>query len=161
MDEAKRFQLLGNIMRAAHFEWRRTALALSPNLDPMTLVKRYWEEVGKDTAKFYLSKIDPSRDLAEQMAKLFVSSSVIMGEDAATLPPDEQGRCGAKHNDCPWFHWHKKEGLLKEDQPGCDRFIQVVVDEINKTLKSRLRFETKESLPEGGKGCVRKFWVEK
>lgn len=161
MDEAKRFDLLANIMRASHFEWRRTALALSPELDPMSLVKRYWTEVGKDTAKYYLKKIDPSKDVAAQMARLFVSSSVIMGEDAELLERDAEGRSLARHNGCPWFDWHKREGLLDEDRPGCDEFIKTVVAEINSALGTRLRFETKESLPEGGSGCLRVFWIDK
>ncbi len=82
MDEKKKLEVLSNINRAAHFEWRRAVLALCPDLDPVVLIKKYWEEVAKDTAQYYLTKIDPERDLAPQFARLFVSSSVVMGEDA-------------------------------------------------------------------------------
>ena len=58
MSESKRFELLANIMRASHFEWRRAVASLCPDLDSTEAVKRYWEEVGKDTAAFYLKKID-------------------------------------------------------------------------------------------------------
>ena len=51
MDDVKKLEVLARIMRASHFQWRRAALASCPGLDPLELVNRYWEEVGKDTAK--------------------------------------------------------------------------------------------------------------
>jgi len=158
VSEAKRFELLANIMRASHFEWRRAVASLCPDLDPTEAVKRYWEEVGKDTATFYLKKIDPDGDIAAQLAALYVASSVAMGEAAEVVPSSVPGESLARHNACPWYDWHKRENLLEEDQVGCDRWLQTVVDEINKTLGTRLRLETVESLPTGGSSCLRKFW---
>jgi hypothetical protein len=159
MNISKKFELLSNIMRASHFEWRRAALASCPGIEPAELVKRYWEEVGKDTARFYLKKIDPERDLADQVADLIVSSSVAMGEDAEVeAGPDGESR--VVHHDCPWFHWHKREGVLDEDQAGCDHWLKTIVDHINQSLGRSLRFETLESLPEGAQCCRRRFWEE-
>lgn len=158
MDDAKRLELLANIMRASHFEWRRAVLALCPDLEPSELVKCYWEEVGKDTARFYLKKIDRDKDLPAQVAALYVASSVAMGEDAEVVPSSVTGECRARHNVCPWFDWHQREGLVSEDQAGCDRWLQTVVDEINRALGTELRFETVESLPAGGSCCLRRFW---
>ncbi|MFQ5412001.1 MAG: hypothetical protein ACE5EC_06875, partial [Phycisphaerae bacterium] len=118
LDRSKQFEVISNIMRASHFEWRRAVMKLFPNVDPKELVRCYWTEVGKDTAKFYLKKIDPDRDLAEQVARLFVSSSVAMGEDAEVLEQTPDGCSRARHNDCPWYHWHQREGLLEEDRMG-------------------------------------------
>ena len=159
-DPTKRLEVLSNIMRASHFEWRRAVMTLFPDTDPKELVKRYWTEVGKDTARYYLKKIDPRKDLAQQVARLFVSSSVAMGEDAEVLEAASDGCCRARHNDCPWYHWHQREGLLDEDRMGCDHWLQTVVDEINAALGTRLRFETVETLPDGGSCCLRRFWVE-
>ncbi len=167
----KRFELLSNILRASHFEWRRAAQKLAPNVSGVEIVKAFWREVGLDTAQFYLRKIDPKKSLAAQVAKLYISSSVAMGEDAILLGVEEDlatsgdlvahhGEVCAQHRDCPWYHWHKKMGLLKEDQPGCDEWLRTVVEEINKAHSSKLRFETVESLPEGGKSCLRRFWEE-
>lgn len=161
MDDKKRFEILSGIMRASHFEWRKAALEMSPGIDPIRLVKKYWEVVGKDTAQFYLKKIDPQRDVAQQTAEMFVSSSQAMGEDAVMLGQNADGCWEARHNDCPWFHWHKKENLLDEDQVGCDQWLKTVVDEINAALHTHVRFETTESLPAGGGCCHRKFWIEK
>lgn len=160
MSESKRFELLANIMRASHFEWRRAVASLCPGLDPVEAVKRYWEEVGKDTASFYLKKIDPDEDLAAQVAALYVASSVAMGEDAAVVPSVVPGESLARHEACPWYDWHVREGLVSEDQVGCDRWLQTVVDEINKGLGTKLRFATVESLPAGGSSCLRRFWEE-
>ncbi len=160
MDLNKKFEVLANIMRASHFEWRRAALSLKPDLDPQTLVNRYWEEVGKDTAQYYLRMIDPEKDLAPQMAELYVSSSVVMGEDAEVIQDSADGRNQARHNSCPWYDWHKREGLLAEDLAGCDHWLQVVVDEINAALGTALRFKTVEALPSGGSCCTRQFWVD-
>ncbi len=160
MSESKRFDLLANIMRASHFEWRRAVQSLCPDVDPTEAVKRFWEEAGKDTAAFYLKKIDPDDDLPAQVAALYVASSVAMGEDAAIVPSQNPGESMARHQACPWYDWHKREGLLEEDQVGCDRWLETVVDEINKSLGTNLRFETVESLPTGGNSCLRRFWEE-
>jgi hypothetical protein len=158
VSEEKRFELLANIMRASHFEWRRAVASLCPDLDPTEAVKRYWEEVGKDTAAYYLKKINPDKGIAEQLAALYVASSVAMGEDAAVVASSVPGESLARHEACPWFDWHKREGLLHEDQVGCDYWLRTVVDEINKALGTELRFETVESLPAGGSSCLRRFW---
>jgi hypothetical protein len=158
VSESKRFELLANIMRASHFEWRRAVASLCPDIDPTEAVKRYWEEVGKDTAVFYLKKIDPNEDLAAQVAALYVASSVAMGEDAAVVPSSAPGESLARHNACPWHDWHKREGLLHEDQVGCDWWLTTLVDELNKSLGTELKFETVESLPAGGSSCLRRFW---
>jgi hypothetical protein len=160
VSESKRFDLLANIMRASHFEWRRAVQSLCPDVDPTEAVKRFWEEAGKDTAAFYLKKIDPEQDLAAQVGALYVASSVAMGEDAAVIPSDAPGVTVARHDACPWYDWHKREGLVEEDQVGCDWWLKTVVEEINESLGTRLRFETVESLPAGGTGCVRRFWEE-
>lgn len=160
MSEEKRFELLANIMRASHFEWRRAVASLCPDLDPTEAVKRYWEEVGKDTAAFYLKKIDSTKNVAEQLAALYVASSVAMGEDAAVVQSTVPGEGMARHEACPWFDWHKREGLLHEDQVGCDHWLHTVVSEINRALGTSLCFETVESLPAGGSSCLRRFWEE-
>ncbi len=158
MSEAKRFELLANIMRASHFEWRRAVASLCPDLDPTDAVKKYWEEVGKDTAAFYLTKIDRDKNIAAQLAELYVASSVAMGEDAAVVESTVPGESLARHEACPWYDWHKREGLLKEDQVGCDWWLKTVADEINAELGTNLKFETVESLPAGGSCCLRRFW---
>ena len=160
MSDDKRFELLANIMRASHFEWRRAVASLCPELDPADAVMRYWEEVGKDTAAFYLKKIDPDKGLAPQVAALYVASSVAMGEDAEVVPSSNPGESLARHNACPWYDWHKREVLLAEDQVGCDRWLETVVEEINRSLGTELRCETVESLPTGGSSCLRRFWEE-
>ena len=158
MRDGKKFNLLANIMRAPHFEWRRAAASLCPELDPTEIVKRYWGEVGRDTAAFYLTKLDREQPLAPQVAALYVASSVAMGEDAEVVPSDDPEASLARHNACPWYEWHAREDLLDEDQVGCDFWLSTVISEINEKLGSQLRFETVESLPTGGKGCIRRFW---
>ena len=160
MDEAKKFDLLANIKRASHFEWRRAVLALCPGLSASELVMRYWEEVGKDTAKFYLTKIDGALPMAQQVAALVVSSSVAMGETAEVLNAASEGRYYVRHTECPWYVWHKREDLLHEDQLGCDHWLKTVIQEINTALGTSLRFRTVESLPGGGTSCLRLLWEE-
>ncbi|MFH1844763.1 MAG: hypothetical protein ABIF77_16345 [bacterium] len=161
MEAERRFEVLATIMRASHFQWRRAALALNPGLDPGELVNRYWDEVGRDTASYYLRQIDADGDVAEQVAALFVSSSVVMGEEAEVIENSADGRCQVRHHSCPWFDWHQRENLLAEDLAGCDHFLQVVVKAINSALGTSLRVSTVESLPGGGGGCLRQFWEER
>jgi hypothetical protein len=160
MDIEKKYAVLATIMRASHFQWRRAALALNPDIDSIDLVNRYWDEVGKDTAQYYVRQMDPVGDVAEQFTALFVSSSVVMGEDAEVIDKSAEGRAQMRHNSCPWYDWHQREGLLAEDLVGCNHFLQVVVDDVNAALGISLRFETVESLPDGGRCCLRQFWEE-
>lgn len=160
MDSEKKFKILSNITRASHFEWRRAALKLNPHLDPIEVVKAYWCEVAQDTAQYYLKQIDPSQDLTSQVAELFVSSSLAMGEEAEVLSAMEKKTSGIKHLDCPWYHWHKRLELLEEDQVGCDMWFEVVLAEINKALGCNLKFKTQSSLPAGDASCRRIIWED-
>ena len=154
-----RFKVLCEITRAQHFAWREAALTLAPQLDPLELVNKMWEITGVQTAKAYLKRLDPQKPLALQVANSIAWSSVCMGEDAA-VEPGEGDEAFVKHDDCPWFHWHKRLGLLEEDQPGCDTWFATAVAEINKALGSTIRIETKCALPAGGDCCLRRIWVE-
>lgn len=157
----KKFKILCQIMRASHFEWRRAALAAAPNMAPVDLVMKFWEEVGHDTADAYLKQIDPSKPLPKQLASCTEFSSVSMGEDAKVVEGKDDSEAFLRHDGCPWYDWHKKLDLLSEDQPGCDRWFQVIVEDVNKKLGTNVKFETLKSLPAGDECCLRRFWVEK
>jgi len=155
----KRFQVLCEIVRAQHFAWREAALGLAPDLSPHELTNKMWGITGVQTAKAYLKRLDPKKPLAPQVARAIAWSSVCMGEDADV----EEGKAGeafVRHNDCPWYHWHKRLDILDEDQPGCDAWFFTAVAEINKALGTNLRIETQCSLPAGGDCCLRRIWVE-
>ena len=156
----KKFEILSAINRMAHFEWRRAALALCPKVKPMDFVLKYWEEVGHDTAQAYLKRMDKSKPVAPQIAASFVWSSHSMGEDAHLYEGDNPKEAYMLHKGCPWYVFHKREGLLGEDQPGCDKWLEVLIDDINKALGSHVKWETLESLPGGGGGCVRRLWED-
>jgi len=155
----KRFAVLCEIVRAQHFAWREAALALAPNLDPAELGNKMWEITGVQTAKAYLKRLDPNKPLAPQVAQSIAWSSICMGEDA-TVEAGEGDEAFVRHTDCPWFHWHKRAGLLKEDQPGCDTWFFTTVAEVNKALGTNIKIETKSSLPAGGDCCLRRIWAE-
>ena len=154
-----RFKVLCEIVRAQHFAWREAVLAVAPDVDVKELSNKMWELTGVQTAKAYLKRLDPKKPLALQVARSIAWSSVCMGEDA--IVEDGQGdEAFVKHADCPWYHWHKRLGILEEDQPGCDAWFQTTVAEINKGLGSNLKVETQCALPSGGDCCRRRFWVE-
>ena len=155
----KRFKVLCEIVRAQHFAWREAALALAAELDPEELGNKMWEITGVQTATAYLKRLDPAKPLALQVARFIAWSSVCMGEDAA-VEQGEGDEAFVKHADCPWYHWHKRLGLLQEDQPGCDTWFFTAVAEINKALGTSIKIETTSSLPAGGDSCVRRIWVE-
>ena len=156
----KKFNILSQINRLAHFEWREAALALCPELDPMALVLKYWEIVGRDTGRAYLKHIDRSKPVAPQIARSFVWSSISMGEDAHLYEGDDETEAFMLHTDCPWLAFHRRYDAVAEDRPGCDRWLESLIGVINEELGCKVRFETLESLPEGGTGCVRRLWQE-
>lgn len=155
-----RFKVLCEITRAQHFAWREAALALAPQLDPRQLTNKMWEITGVETAKAYLPRIDPKKPLPLQVAQAIAFSSACMGEDV-TVETGHGEEAFVRHHHCPWFHWHKQRGLLDEDQSGCDTWFRTVVAELNTALASDIRVETQCSLPAGGAGCLRRFWVER
>lgn len=155
----KRFKVLCEIVRAQHFAWREAALALAPRLDAVKLANKMWEITGVQTGQAYAKRLDPTKPLAHQVAQSIAWSSVCMGEDA-TVENGQGDEAFVRHADCPWFHWHERLGLLKEDQPGCDSWFFTAVAEINKALGTHIKIETKCSLPAGGNCCLRRIWVE-
>jgi hypothetical protein len=156
----QRFRVLCQIVRAQHFAWREAVAELCPGVDPATVATRMWEITGRETAHAYLKRIDPSQPLARQVAASVVWSSHCMGENAALEVTPDKDEAFVRHDDCPWFHWHERQGLLAEDRPGCDRWFQVTVDEINRALGTSLRVETLGTLPDGDGACRRRFWNE-
>jgi len=156
----KKFHVLCEITRASHFEWLRAVRALAPELDLSELVRRYWQEVGRDTAVAYLRHIDPQKPLPEQIARSFAFSSQCMGENCTVKPGRDDSEYFAEHTGCPWFDWHKKEGLLEMDRMRCDAWLGAIVEDANKSLNSKLKAETLKSLPDGDDTCLRRFWVE-
>ncbi len=154
-----RFKVLCEIVRAQHFAWREAALAMAPGIDPKELGNKMWEITGVQTAKAYLKRLDRDKPLAEQVARSIAWSSVCMGEDAS-VEKGQGDEAFLRHADCPWYHWHKRLGILEEDQPGCDTWFFTTVAEINKALGTDIKIETQCSLPAGGDCCLRRIWVE-
>ncbi len=154
----KKFAVLCEITRAQHFAWHEAVLQLCPGADMAAIVNRMWELTGEETGRAYLKRVDRSQPLAPQIARSIVWSSQCMGE-AATFEAGTGDEAFVRHADCPWFHWHKRRGLLGEDRPGCDLWFQRTVDVINHALGTAVHVETKEALPDGGSCCLRRFWV--
>jgi hypothetical protein len=156
----KKFKILVEITRASHFAWREAALRCCPDVDPRKLVNEMWEITGVRTAEAYLKHLNPSEDLARQVAASIVWSSECMGEDVHLEDGEKPGEYFVKHVGCPWHRWHEDLDLLPEDRPGCDRWFNATIRTINERLGTNLRFETLSALPEGGDCCLRKIWEE-
>jgi hypothetical protein len=156
----KRFRMLAQIQRASHFEWLRAVRALCPDVDEKELVLRFWTEVGHDTARNYVDHMDPAKPMPRQMAESFVFSSQCMGEDAVVVEGGDDRECFARHDDCPWLEWHRREGKTDLDQAGCDRWLEVLVGDVNEALGTDVKWETVKAMPAGDEVCLRRFWVE-
>ena len=156
----KRFGFLCEITRAQHFAWREAVRQLCPDVDPSDVADRMWELTGNETAKAYSRRLDLSRPLAEQIAESIVWSSQCMGENAGVEAGDGGDAAFVRHAQCPWFDWHDRLGLLAEDCPGCDRWFASTLRGITAVVGKRLQFETLEALPDGGRCCLRRIWVE-
>ena len=156
----KRFAVLVEISRASHFAWRKAAIRCCPEIDPQKLVNEMWDITGVETAEAYLKRLDPSKNLPEQIAGFIVWSSRCMGEDARLEDGERPGEYLVRHDACPWQRWHEKKGLLAEDRPGCDRWFEATIRTINERLGVEIRFETLSALPDGDGGCCRRIWQE-
>lgn len=157
----KKFHVLSQIQRMSHFEWLAAAMHFAKEgTSELDVVKKYWEIVGHDTAAAYLQHLDPDRPLPRQIAECYVFSSRSMGEDAEFVEGAGDHEAFARHNGCPWHAWHLRHDKLEQDLPGCDMWIRSFLDVISEKLGTRIRFETRESLPGGDSVCLRRFWVE-
>jgi hypothetical protein len=156
----KKFAILVEINRASHFAWREAVLKCCPDVDPQQVVNEMWHITGVETAEAYLKRLDPSRNLAEQLAECIVWSSQCMGEQAHAETGERPGEHYVQHDQCPWHRWHDKKGLLAEDRPGCDRWFEAMIKTVNDRLGSRLRFKTVSALPESGDCCLRVIWEQ-
>jgi hypothetical protein len=156
----KKHAVLVEICRASHFAWREAALRCCPNVDPRKLVNEMWDITGVQTGEAYLKRLDPSEPLPAQIAASIAWSSQCMGEDARAEDGDHPGESFVRHVSCPWHRWHAKLGLLAEDRPGCDRWLEATLRTINRKLGVDLRFETMSALPDGGDCCLRRIWQD-
>lgn len=124
------------------------------------VVASMWRITGEETARAYAGRLDLAKPLAPQVAKSIAWSSRCMGEDAVAEVSEDGERAFVRHVACPWKDWHERRGLLEEDRPGCDAWFGATIDGINRRCGTSLRFETLESLPEGGSSCLRRIWLE-
>jgi len=154
-----KFEVLCEITRAQHFAWREAVAQACPSVDPTAVVLKMWRVTGEQTARAYLERIDATKPLAPQVAKSIVWSSRCMGEDAVFEGGVDGDEGFVRHRACPWKKWHERNGLLAEDRPGCDEWFRAMCQTIGKATGKTVRFETLESLPEGGTSCLRRVWV--
>jgi len=157
----KKFQMLCGIVRAQHFAWREAVERVCTGVDAAQVVESMWRITGRETARAYLRQLDPEAPLAPQVAELIATSSRAMGEDAAASTGPGADEAWVTHAACPWLTWHRRLGLLEEDRPGCDCWFQSTVGHLNEALGTRLKVETRESLPDGAASCRRRIWIEK
>ena len=156
----KKFAVLCEITRAQHFAWREAVAKECPEIATTRVVLKMWSVTGEQTARAYLKRIHPERPIAPQIAAGIVSSSHCMGEDAVV--EDGVGdEAFVRHRACPWQKWHERLGLVAEDRPGCDEWVRSTCDTVGAAFGRKIRFETLESLPEGGSSCLRRIWVER
>ena len=155
----EKFETLCRITRSFYFAWRETALKLCPQHPPREVINKFWEIIARQTAESYLKKINPKKPLSKQIAESMVWSSVNMGEDARVVKGKNENEYFVEHRHCPWFDWHRRLGLLSEDQPGCDTWFFKTVELLNQKLGTKVKIETQKSLPCGGDCCRRRIWV--
>lgn len=159
--DSKKFEVLCEITRAQHFAWRKALVERCPGADVRSVVLEMWRQTGEQTARAYLKRLDATAPLAPQIAGSIVWSSRCMGEDAvleAGVTPEE---AYVRHQACPWQKWHDRNGLLAEDRPGCDEWFRATCETVSAATGRRVRFETLEALPDGGRSCLRRIWVER
>lgn len=157
-DVGKKFEILCEITRAQHFAWHAAVRKLCPSVDPMEVTLEMWRVSGVQTGAAYTRRMNRSLPIAPQVAAGICWSSDCMGEDARIEPGANERECFVVHSACPWQKWHEREGLVAEDRPGCDAWFRATIDAVNGALGTNVRFETLESLPEGGNSCRRRVW---
>ena len=154
-----KFDALGNITRATWYEFRQAALDLAPKLKPMDLALHAWEVVGHDTSKAYVNSLDLSKPtFLEDIAKLIVQSSTMMGETARLVKSSKPGEVFVEWDRCPWPEFARRYGAtMEEDVLGCDMWFQTVIKDINEIFGTDVKLETTHAIPRGDKTCTRRL----
>jgi hypothetical protein len=158
----KNFNLLAAIVRAQWYEWREAALHYArPDVRPLDLVLKAWEIVGHDTAKSYLKRLRNSPTLLKDLAGCIVFSSTLMGEDAKVIGGEKPNEVFVRWDRCPWPEFAKRYNApLEEDLLGCDKWLQTVVEDINKFFNVKIKIETLKAIPLGDGICLRRLFLE-
>lgn len=156
----KKFEVLCEITRAQHFAWHAAVRKVCPDVDPMKVTMEMWRVTGDQTGAAYARKMDKKLPIAPQIAESICWSSACMGEDASVEKGATEREAFVVHRACPWQRWHERNGLVKEDRPGCDEWFRATIEVVNKATGANVKFETLESLPEGGATCRRRLWDE-
>ncbi len=154
----QRFAALCEIVRAQHFAWHAAVRAQCPSIDPMQVTLEMWRRTGQGTGSAYARRIKRELPVAPQIAASICWSSQCMGEDAHVESGENPREAFVVHRACPWQRWHVAHGLVHEDRPGCDEWFRATLRTVNDALGTDVRFETLESLPEGGGSCRRRLW---
>jgi len=154
----KKFEILSEITRAQHFAWHAAVRKLCPDVDPMEVTLEMWRITGEQTGDAYRRRIDRKLPIAPQIAAGICWSSECMGEDATLEKGANEREAFVVHRACPWQRWHEKNDLVKEDRPGCDAWFAATIETLNRALGTSVRFETLETLPDGGKTCRRRIF---
>lgn len=155
---AKKFEILCEITRAQHFAWHAAVRKVCPDVDPMAVTLEMWRVTGEQTGEAYVRRIDRKLPIAPQIAAGICRSSECMGEDATLESGATEREAFVVHRACPWQRWHEKQDLVKEDRPGCDEWFRETIAAVNRALGTDVRFETLETLPDGGTTCRRRLW---
>lgn len=155
---AKKFEVLTEITRASHFAWHAAVRKVCPSVDPLEVTLEMWRVTGVETGRAYVRRIDRRLPIAPQIAASICWSSECMGENATVEKGASEDEAFVVHRACPWQRWHEKNGLVHEDRPGCDAWFAATIQAVNDAVGANVRFETLESLPEGGRTCRRRIW---
>jgi hypothetical protein len=155
---AKKFEILSEITRAQHFAWHAAVRKVCPAVDAMQVTLEMWRFTGRQTGGAYLRRMQRHLPIAPQIAESICWSSQCMGEDAVVEPGANDHEAFVVHRACPWQRWHRERDLVREDRPGCDEWFRSTIETVNEALGANVRFETLESLPEGGATCRRRIW---
>lgn len=154
----KKLAVLSEITRAQHFAWHAAVRKICPDVDPMRVTMEMWRVTGEQTGAAYTRKIDRKLPIAPQIASSICWSSECMGEDAVTERGAHDEEAFVVHRACPWKGWHERMKLVHEDRPGCDEWFRATIATVNQALGTNVKFETLETLPEGGASCRRRIW---
>jgi hypothetical protein len=155
----KKFRVLCGITRSMYFLWLQTIKQLCPNIDENTLILKYWENLGHETAQSYIKHMDLNKPILS-LAESIIFSSQCMGESADIIT-SRDNEVLIRWTACPWIEWYSKFSSLEKDQLGCDKWLEVIISDLNKSLGLNIAWGRLKSLPKGEKYCEIKIYAKK
>jgi hypothetical protein len=95
------------------------------------------------------------------LARALAGTGIANGAVVKVEKSENPNEVFIKWEKCPWPTFARRYGAsMEEDLQGCDKFLQTIVDEVNRFSNTNFKLETLKAIPRGEGECLRRLYKE-